>query len=342
MAAAAPVPRVVEKYIYIVSRQVQVLEVPAQPQMYGQPGFQLWCWQPCWAPTSEVSTWTEPMKQHSARDRDRARDSAGKKVLDALAGDETNSESDEDASRELLREHAPADSDDEASAKTEEEDAPDSDDDLFTDEDDEVFAEVEEEEKEPPRFSPSPGAANAHRVARRGAVQKFSDIPETAATSSKHQPPMQPPPPRSEHGPSSLQFEGRTWKLPPPPPPPPPPRQPQQSGQPWTAFASTCREAFSQFGDGPITTKKLGIWLRVLGQNPTEAVVQDQFNAVDAYGNRFVDFLSLMAEKIKSTKTDAALIKAFKEIFTDEVAEAMIRKWAASTQKSAFGSTRPS
>ena len=42
------------------------------------------------------------------------------------------------------------------------------------------------------------------------------------------------------------------------------------------------KEAFSLFdkdGDGTITTKELGTVMRSLGQNPTEAEVQDMVNA---------------------------------------------------------------
>merc|ERR1712007_105104 len=44
-------------------------------------------------------------------------------------------------------------------------------------------------------------------------------------------------------------------------------------------------EAFSLFdkdGDGTITTKELGTVMRSLGQNPTEAELQDMINEVDA------------------------------------------------------------
>ncbi|PWG74776.1 hypothetical protein DF186_16130 [Enterococcus hirae] len=47
------------------------------------------------------------------------------------------------------------------------------------------------------------------------------------------------------------------------------------------------KEAFSLFdkdGDGTITTKELGTGMRSLGQNPTEAELQDMINEVDADG----------------------------------------------------------
>lgn len=52
-------------------------------------------------------------------------------------------------------------------------------------------------------------------------------------------------------------------------------------------FFSEFKEAFSLFdkdGDGTITTKELGTVMRSLGQNPTEAELQDMINEVDADG----------------------------------------------------------
>ena len=52
-------------------------------------------------------------------------------------------------------------------------------------------------------------------------------------------------------------------------------------------FSTEFKEAFSLFdkdGDGTITTKELGTVMRSLGQNPTEAELQDMINEVDADG----------------------------------------------------------
>ena len=84
------------------------------------------------------------------------------------------------------------------------------------------------------------------------------------------------------------------------------------------------KEAFSLFdkdGDGTITTKELGTVMRSLGQNPTEAELQDMINEVDADGNGTIDFpefLSLMARKIKDTDTDEELFEAFKVFDRDD------------------------
>lgn len=53
---------------------------------------------------------------------------------------------------------------------------------------------------------------------------------------------------------------------------------------------------------GCITTKELGTVMRSLGQNPTEAELQDMISEVDADQNGTIDFsefLNLMARKMK-------------------------------------------
>ena len=54
------------------------------------------------------------------------------------------------------------------------------------------------------------------------------------------------------------------------------------------------KEAFGLFdkdGDGTITSKELGTVMRSLGQNPTEAELQDMINEVDANGETILHFL---------------------------------------------------
>ncbi|KAF9186809.1 hypothetical protein BGZ51_001606 [Haplosporangium sp. Z 767] len=78
------------------------------------------------------------------------------------------------------------------------------------------------------------------------------------------------------------------------------------------------KEAFSLFdkdGDGTITTKELGTVMRSLGQNPTEADLQDMVNEVDADGNGTIDFpefLTMMARKMVDTESEEEIKEAFK------------------------------
>ena len=76
------------------------------------------------------------------------------------------------------------------------------------------------------------------------------------------------------------------------------------------------KEAFSLFdkdGDGTITTKELGTVMRSLGQNPTEAELQDMVNEVDGNGTiDFPEFLTMMARKMKDTDSEEELKEAFK------------------------------
>ncbi|CAK8679675.1 calmodulin-like [Clavelina lepadiformis] len=78
------------------------------------------------------------------------------------------------------------------------------------------------------------------------------------------------------------------------------------------------KEAFSLFdkdGDGTITTKELGTIMRSLGQNPTEAELQDTINEVDVDGNGTIDFpefLTMMAKQMKDTDSEEGIREAFR------------------------------
>lgn len=75
------------------------------------------------------------------------------------------------------------------------------------------------------------------------------------------------------------------------------------------------------YSAGCITTKELGTVMRSLGQNPTEAELQDMINEVDADGNGTIDFpefLNLMARKMKDTDSEEELKEAFRVFDKDQ------------------------
>lgn len=66
------------------------------------------------------------------------------------------------------------------------------------------------------------------------------------------------------------------------------------------------KEAFSLFdkdGDGTITTKELGTVMRSLGQNPTEAELQDMINEVDADGMYKIIYRAHVHTKLRKCST---------------------------------------
>lgn len=81
---------------------------------------------------------------------------------------------------------------------------------------------------------------------------------------------------------------------------------------------SNLKEAFSLFdrnGDGTITIKELESVMKSLGQNPTEAELNDMVNEIDADGNgkiEFDEFVTLMKRKMEDTETEDIIIEAFK------------------------------
>ncbi|RRT35114.1 hypothetical protein B296_00051752, partial [Ensete ventricosum] len=97
---------------------------------------------------------------------------------------------------------------------------------------------------------------------------------------------------------------------------------------------SEFKEAFSLFdkdGDGLYRSElcvqmvleimELGTVMRSLGQNPTEAELQDMINEVDADGNGTIDFpefLNLMARKMKDTDSEEELKEAFRVFDKDQ------------------------
>ncbi|CAD6236292.1 unnamed protein product [Miscanthus lutarioriparius] len=84
------------------------------------------------------------------------------------------------------------------------------------------------------------------------------------------------------------------------------------------------KEAFSLFdkdGNGYITTKELGTVMRSLGQNPTEAELQDMIAEVDSNGSGTIDpqeFLGLMARRTKDTESEEELREAFRVFDKDQ------------------------
>jgi len=67
--------------------------------------------------------------------------------------------------------------------------------------------------------------------------------------------------------------------------------------------------------DGIIATSDLGSLLRLLGQNPTDAELQDMINEVDADGSgsiKFPEFLWMMAKKASDLAAEDDIREAFR------------------------------
>merc|ERR1712048_1467231 len=83
------------------------------------------------------------------------------------------------------------------------------------------------------------------------------------------------------------------------------------------------KEAFSLFdkdADGSITSAELGTVMRALGQNPTDAELQDMVNEVDSDGNGSIDFpefLDMMSRKMKDADSEEQIKEAFRVFDAD-------------------------
>ncbi|PAA60649.1 hypothetical protein BOX15_Mlig028870g3 [Macrostomum lignano] len=84
------------------------------------------------------------------------------------------------------------------------------------------------------------------------------------------------------------------------------------------AQVSEYQEAFKLFdknNDGKITPAELGVAMRNLGQNPTEADIQKMISDVDHKKKGYVEFeefVEMMEKKKRETDTEQELRKVFK------------------------------
>ena len=78
------------------------------------------------------------------------------------------------------------------------------------------------------------------------------------------------------------------------------------------------KEVFSLFdkdGDGTVSTKELGVVMRALGQNPTDAEIAEMIKEVDENGDGDVDFdefCGLMVKKMNENEPEEELVEVFK------------------------------
>eukprot|EP00094_Tigriopus_californicus_P002448 TCALIF_02365-PA protein Name:"Similar to Calmodulin (Suberites domuncula)" AED:0.28 eAED:0.28 QI:0/0.33/0/0.75/0.33/0.5/4/0/167 len=88
---------------------------------------------------------------------------------------------------------------------------------------------------------------------------------------------------------------------------------------------ATFKEAFTVFDknqDGTITTKELSTVMRSLGQNPTDAEVQDMINEVDVDGSGAIEFPEFCVSTNQLVK-EVMMVKKMQESDTEnEIREA--------------------
>nr|XP_034323714.1 neo-calmodulin [Crassostrea gigas] len=78
------------------------------------------------------------------------------------------------------------------------------------------------------------------------------------------------------------------------------------------------KETFNLFdkdGDGTISTNELAMVMRSLGQNPSDAELENMLKGVDEDGNGSIDFeefVLMMAKKLEKTNTEDEIREAFK------------------------------
>ena len=78
------------------------------------------------------------------------------------------------------------------------------------------------------------------------------------------------------------------------------------------------RKAFALYEkeeDGKISPKDLGIVMRSLGQNPTEAELQEIINEIDAERKgavEFFEFVNIMEKKIENVEDEEEILSAFR------------------------------
>jgi len=86
---------------------------------------------------------------------------------------------------------------------------------------------------------------------------------------------------------------------------------------------ATFKEAFTVYDknhDGTITTKELSTVMRSLGQNPTDAEVQDMINEVDVDGSgdmEFPEFCVMMVKKMQESDTESEVQEAYRVFDND-------------------------